>query len=537
MSPAPRAAPPVAIISLSQRGHGIRAIAGLLGISRNAVRRSLREHARGVSAETSPSTTRQSKLDSHREKIAALLEKHPRLTAERVLEEIRKDGYAGSKTILKDLVRKIRPKPRLEAYDRIETDAGIEAQVDWSPMPVKIEGEVETMRALAVTLCHSRVLFVAFFRREDLSSLLAGLVRALTAFGGSPVKLVFDNPPSIVAVRLGPIYRFQERLLALTRHYGITPVAARVRHPRDKAKVERPFQDIERAFLYARSFQSLTHLNAEAERWLETWNRRIHGTTGECPVDRLEEERKHLLPLPARAFDVRVNLPVLVALDFTVAFDGVRYSVPPRLVGQRVLVRADEAKVEILAGEQVVACHERSGRKGARIVLEAHKAELRAMRREARREALERREGGEPDPDGYDRASREILSYGNEGEQYLAALVATYRGAARHELRRTLEVRDRLGAEAFRLALARAAAYGAAGANVIERIASDLIRRGDVKRPFDAPVPPSVPSTVVGPEVPIRPLAYYQQILEDEARTAPSNDTTDLGPEREEAPK
>jgi hypothetical protein len=159
-------------------------------------------------------------------------------------------------------------------------------------------------------------------------------------------------------------------------------------------------------------------------------------------------------------------------------------------------------------------------------VLEEHRAELRTLRREARVGALER--GGEtPDPDGYDRASRELLSYGDDGEKYLAALVAAYRGGARHELRRTLEVRERVGEPAFRVALSRAATYGAAGAQVIERIAIDLVRRGEVER--RGPELAAAGTTAVArPEVPVRPLSYYQEILEAEARATPE------GPKAEE---
>jgi len=352
--------------------------------------------------------------------------------------------------------------------------------------------------------------------------------------GGSPVKVAFDNPPSIVAVRLGPIYLFQERLRALAAHYGFTPVAVRVAHPRDKAKIERPFQDIDRAFLYGRTFESLADLNEKAVAWLDPWNARDHGTTRERPIDRLEEERKILLALPARPFDLRVTVPVTVAPDFTVAFDGVRYSVPPRLVGERerrVLVRANEAAIEVVAGEEVVARHERSGKKGARIVLEEHRAELRALKREAREAALARR-GEATDPDGYDRASRELLSYGDDGERYLAALVATYRGGARHELRRTLEVRERVGEPAFKLALSRAATYGAAGAQVIERIALDLVRRGEVERRGVDPATGGS-TAVARPEVSVRPLSYYHEILEAEARATPEGQRTEKPGEQE----
>lgn len=339
----------VTIVVLSRRGHGVRAIARLLGISRNAVRRALRAAAEKPPEAAPGPEKRASKLDGHREAIAALIEKYPRLTALRVQEEIRKKGFDGSVDIVRRLVRELRKKPAVEPYDRIETAAGIQAQADWSPYQIEIGGELVTAHALSVTLCYSRVLFVAFFPSEDLASLLAGLIQAFHSFGGVPVVIVFDNPPSIVAVRVGPIARFQERLSALSRHYGFTPKAARVRRPRDKAKVERPFQDIEANFVYARGpFASFEHLNRETHARLETWNARVHKTTRERPVDRLAAERQALLPLPARDYDTRIMIPVGVSEDFTVPFDGLRYSVPPRLAGKRGFARADEAWVEFL---------------------------------------------------------------------------------------------------------------------------------------------------------------------------------------------
>lgn len=519
MSPAPYSVPPLTILVLSQRGHGIRAIARLLGISRNAVRRALRASARRP-AQLETGEKRKSRLDEHRERIAALLGKYPRLTAMRVHEEIQKHGFEGSIYIVRRLVRRLRPKPVIEPYDRIETNPGFQAQADWSPYSIDIGGQVVTAHALSVTLCYSRVLFVAFFSSEDLASLLAGLIQAFHYFGGAPVVIVFDNPTSIVAARLGPVVVFQERLCAIARHYGFNPRATRVRHPRDKAKVERPFQDIDANFVYARGpFESYEHLNRDTRTRLEKWNARVHDTTHERPIDRLAVERQALLPLPAKDYDTRITIPVGVSADFTVPFNGVRYSVPPRLAGERGIVRADESWVEFLYEGNVVARHARSRTKGTRIVLEEHRAELRALRREAHREAIERRAGGVADPDGYDRRVRDfLLAFGDMGEKYLAALVATFRGGARHELRRTLEVRDRIGDEAFRAALARAATYGAAGGAAIERIAEDLIRRGAVERRRSEPA-----SLEVGPrpEVPVRPLSYYHDILTSEAAAAP----------------
>ena len=114
---------------------------------------------------------------------------------------------------------------------------------------------------------------------------------------------------------------------------------------------------------------------------------RVHTTTGEPPAARLERERAAMLPLPAAVFDPRVPEIRRVLSDCTVSLDGARYSVPFIHVGTRVVVKADPlgGEVEIFAGDQCVARHERAAR-GGRVVVESHVAELRRPRFERLRE-------------------------------------------------------------------------------------------------------------------------------------------------------
>jgi hypothetical protein len=73
------------------------------------------------------------KLDPYRGIIQARLQAYPRLTAERIFEEIRAAGYAGGYTQIKEYVRKIRPRSIEEAVRRFETPAGFQGQVDYAP--------------------------------------------------------------------------------------------------------------------------------------------------------------------------------------------------------------------------------------------------------------------------------------------------------------------------------------------------------------------------------------------------------------------
>jgi hypothetical protein len=118
---------------------------------------------------------------------------------------------------------------------------------------------------------------------------------------------------------------------------------------------------------------------------------RVHGTTGERPIVRLERERAHLLALPVVAFDPRVPESRRVLSDCTVRFEGAAYSVPFTHVGSRVTVKADVfgEELSIYARADLVARHRRAD-PGERVIVEEHVAELRRPRFERLRERAAR---------------------------------------------------------------------------------------------------------------------------------------------------
>jgi transposase len=101
------------IIMKTQEGWSIRALARHLAISRNMVRRILRRHEKLrdqghdilLKDRQVRKTKRVSKLDSYEETLKRLLEKYPRITGQRLFEELRDAGYDGGISILRDQLR------------------------------------------------------------------------------------------------------------------------------------------------------------------------------------------------------------------------------------------------------------------------------------------------------------------------------------------------------------------------------------------------------------------------------------------------
>jgi hypothetical protein len=171
-----------------------------------------------------------------------------------------------------------------------------------------------------------------------------------------------------------PIYN--TRFLAFATHYGFQPWACRPRRPQTKGKIERPFWYLETNLLNGRTFTSLEHLNETTMHWLaETADVRVHRETKRRPIDLFEEEKPHLLALPAHAYDTARVLYRTVDPEGHIAYLQNFYSVPWQRIGELLPVRVTENEV-IVYGPDVkeIARHElySVGTIGQRRTLPAH---------------------------------------------------------------------------------------------------------------------------------------------------------------------
>jgi hypothetical protein len=118
-------------------------------------------------------------------------------------------------------------------------------------------------------------------------------------------------------------------------------------------------------------------------------NPRLHRETRECPIDRFRADA--LRPLPTLEPDYRDTAEALVYKDFRVHFDGNRYCVPPRLVGQLLTVKADADWVTLYHQDRKVARYPRSWRRGQTFGAERFEKELLAQRAAAQRSRSQQR--------------------------------------------------------------------------------------------------------------------------------------------------
>jgi len=246
---------------------------------------------------------RPTKLDSYQDIITERLDTYPELTAVRLFEEVKAAGYPGSLTQLKVFVRQVRPQPEPEPVVRFETPPGKQAQVDFAEVRLPWGKRF----ALVVVLGYSRHLWLQFYRRQTQRVLCEGLEAAFRFFGGVPREVLFDQLKAVVVDDERPdggrVLENPE-FLRFAAHWGFRIRACRPYRARTKGKVERPIGYIRQSLLYGREFLDDADLNAQALHWLaKVANVRVHHTTKEQPVVRLErDERAVLRPLPARPY-------------------------------------------------------------------------------------------------------------------------------------------------------------------------------------------------------------------------------------------
>lgn len=226
-------------------------------------------------------------------------------------------------------------------------------------------------------LSWSRSLFVAFALDMRMETFLAMHRRAFEFFGGIPRRILYDNLKSVVLHHAGSTVQFNPRFMDFAGHYLFEAVAAPVRYPEAKGKVESAIKYIRHSFFYGRTFSSLDDLNLQLSGWLEhTANARLHATTRERPAERLLIERTRLRALPAHAYDTDLVDTAVVSKECHISLDSNTYSVAPELVGKTVQVRANAADVRVLFEGAVVAEHQRCWERRRRIENPEHLAKL-----------------------------------------------------------------------------------------------------------------------------------------------------------------
>lgn len=358
-------------------------IAHQLGAHHSTVRRVLAQAGQAAGL----ISARPSMADPFITLIEQTLEKYPTLRASRLYAMVRERGYPGGSDHFRHVVARYRPAPAAEAYLRLRTLPGEQAQVDWGYFGKRRIGRAErALWGFVMVLSYSRQIFLRFFYGNAMANFLRGHVGAFESFTGVPRILLYDNLRSAVLERVGQAIHFNPTLLDLAAHYRFEPRPVAVARGNEKGRVERAIRYIRDSFFAARPFTDLSDLNAQAMAWCA-------GIAAErlCPEDRsrrvgevFADERARLLGLPDNPFPCDDREQTKVQRTPYVRFDLNDYSVPHAYVRRVVVVHATLECVRIVDGNTVIASHQRSWDKAEQVESAEHIAALVAFKRAAR---------------------------------------------------------------------------------------------------------------------------------------------------------
>lgn len=364
-----------AMLRLKQLGWGTRRIAVELGVSRTTVKDWLAAGGWQVFAQP----RRRKKLDGHADWLRERFRQH-RGNADVVRQDLAcEQGIAVSLRTVERAVEPYRQELEAEARAtvRFETAPGKQMQIDFGERLVEIGGVKIKVFLFVATLGYSRRGHLRAFRNERQESWFDGLESAFAAFGGVTADVLFDNARALVDRhdRETREVTFNAKLKAFARHWGFTPKACAPYRARTKGKTENGVGYVKKNAVAGRTFATWEAFEAHLEAWSrDVADVRIHGTTGEPPIERFQaQEAKALKSIDGIGpFHAARELVRTVQSDCCVEVDTNSYSVPWRLIGERVRVLVTAEAVRVNHAGHEVAVHERRTGKRERARDAAH---------------------------------------------------------------------------------------------------------------------------------------------------------------------
>jgi len=444
--------------ALRAKGKSIRELSQLCDLSRNTIRRVLKE--------PDPATQEEVSLPLRYEAILPLI-KNLLIACKGNLVRVQEQlAAAHSQSLaystLTWLVRKYQlreKKPKRVGFYQFEP--GCEMQHDTSPHEVIIGGKRIRAQCAALVLAFSRRLFIQYYPCYTRFETKAFLSEALIFMQGSCQRCVIDNTSVIVATGSGAQAVMSPEMVFFGRLFGFYFMAHAVNHPNRKASVERYFFYAETNFLAGREFKSWADLNQQARDWCsEVANQKYKETLGMTPEAAYIQEKPALQSLPAILPPIYQTMQRQVDTQGFINLDHNRYSVPESHIGRTLEVYKYLDKVEIYYQHRLVATHPRSiGQREQRSTIKGHHPTLW---RKAAREACSE-------------AERQLRGLNPLLDEYITAFKPHVRGRGQCEFKQLLYLKRLYPLDAFMKAIEQAHRYGLYNLQRLEKLILNFI--------------------------------------------------------------
>ena len=365
-----------AVLELHRQGHGVRAIARALRISRSSVRRVLMQGSADVPPLQRPDKLTES-INLVRELYAScegnLVRVHEELEARNI-----QVGYATLTSFCRR--QRIGVETKLPA-GFYHFEPGEEMQHDTSPHRVVVGGRLRRLECASLVLCYSRMIFAQAYPRWNRFWCKVFLTAALRYFGGAAKRAMLDNSSIIIVSGTGANAVAAPEMVALARFFGFEFVAHEKGDANRSARVERPFDYIEHNFYAGRTFVDVADLNWQFVTWCDQVNAKYRRSLRASHRELFAVEHPKLQRLPLYIPEPSEFHQRTVDTLGYVTVHANNYSVPCSLLDRSVDVIARRDLIQIFDGHRLVCEHPRE-EDGARqrCTLEAHREERQRLR-------------------------------------------------------------------------------------------------------------------------------------------------------------
>lgn len=358
---------------------GTRAIAKLMGISRNTVKAALkRKQHNGYERKEEINPDLKPFEDFVQDSFI-----NKRLRVSRIYEDLKSKGYQGSKSALYRYANKHLKSsaPGSRVYKRYETAPGEQMQYDWAEYSLMLGDKLIKVYVHSTILGYSRYRVYDGSLRIKQGDVFEALESSFWEFGGVCERVQVDNAKVFIDNAGTQNFKWNSLFQNFCGFFGVTPSRSAPYHAWSKGKVENPFFYLEEHFIKGNAFRSFADFLERLKGFQVKVNGRIHDTTGVKPDTLFEKEKETLIHLPIDHKTGKVNRYVgiqeafrSVTSDCLISYSSNRYSVPWPYHRSQVWIRVSKG-VKLLVFSQknrLIASHDLCLDKGKVIIDDEH---------------------------------------------------------------------------------------------------------------------------------------------------------------------
>lgn len=321
---------------------------------------------------TKSSRVYRSKLDDYKSVIINKIDTYG-CTAMAVYKFILKKGYTGKYSIVADFVKHHKDVETKKATIRFETNPGLQSQVDWKEdmTLVNRQGQPFKINIFLMVMGYSRNKFIMITSNRSQEVLFKCMIEAFKYYGGLPHEILFDNMKTVVDHAKSSFAQtvFNDKFEAFAKDMGFTPIACRPYRPQTKGKAEALAKLMDRLKVYNEEFDTWEDLLAISNEFMYDINHEISQGCDDIPAELFKKEKEYLLPLPhmellTSYISRQEEKTYPVNRESMIKYEGRKYSVPTRYIGERMTVTKDDSgNLSIYYNNELVVCHSISSKR------------------------------------------------------------------------------------------------------------------------------------------------------------------------------